>query len=151
METSRDTLVMIVCHEIGHLANGLLPGYITEGGEGEADYFAASICAPDVFRSYPAFHAIESAWKLPEEVSQSCQKVYSNINIEICERVNRAGLAASLMLFRLLQDSQRPSFLTPDKNQVEQTNPEGTNSQCRLDTFYSGSLRNERPRCCYKP
>ena len=111
------------------------------GFEGEADYFAASICAKSIFKT----QLVESKVTLPELIEKEC---YSNQNSDYCIRLSKASLAASLMRARIL-NQPIPSFLTPDPNVVSESVP-NTNAQCGLDTFYAAYREKVRPACWYK-
>lgn len=142
-EITKDSLGIIVCHELGHVY-----GFITKEGdpklygfEGEADYFAVSTCLQTVIALDPAAPKVT----LPEFVQQECR---ASLNPDFCIRANKAGLSASRMRARILNQSE-PSFQTPDPRVVDVSSP-NTNAQCGLDTFYAASLGKERPACWYK-
>ncbi|OUR96726.1 hypothetical protein A9Q84_10315 [Halobacteriovorax marinus] len=124
-ELDRDALILIICHEIGHLYGGTPYSNLANklSLEGQADYFATQTCLP---------HALLS---------------YKNENLE--KRIDQAMLNVG----KFLANNRRinhPSFDTPDTTQVEQmlrTHPE---PQCRLDTYVAGLYSLGRPACWFR-
>jgi hypothetical protein len=45
----------------------------------------------------------------------------------------------------------KPNIKTPDTTVVNKTYEGHPNAQCRLDTYYDGSLHTDRPRCWFAP
>lgn len=179
---SVDGFALVACHELGHHLGGApkLGGdssktWITN--EGQADYFGTTKC----FRRYAQDDdntALVQTMKIPAVVVKRCQKTFNlQEDVAICER----GAIAGYHLARVLADIDWPkrkvSFDTPDRHRVWWTKDSHPKAQCRLDTYFHGSLcdksytldfdddnpvvaactRKEgynlgpRPRCWYKP
>jgi hypothetical protein len=76
----------------------------------------------------------------PDSVRKACRAQFANDNqAALCIRTSMAGLA----LGRLLADlggEKMPDFDTPDTHKVPRTDDDHPAAQCRLDTYYAGSL-----------
>ena len=157
-EITPDGFALVVCHEIGHLLGGApyYPGEV-ESNEGQSDYFATLKCARKIWADGVVRFPAKSNYSLPQQVTMSCTTAFRNAKlVRTCTRSNRAAVGLARLLGRLIAegtDSEyiAPSFLTPDKSVVEQTDHGHPAAQCRLDTMYAGSLGRARPRCWYNP
>ncbi|OIQ20455.1 MAG: hypothetical protein BM556_00505 [Bacteriovorax sp. MedPE-SWde] len=123
-EIDEDALILIICHELGHLY-GDRP-FKRENDrvsvEGQADYFATRSC-------------------LRRALSQR-----SEINLE--ERIEKSIHNVA----RFLANNWRvkiPQRSTPDLTVVDETNLEHPHPQCRLDTYIAGLEDGLRPVCWY--
>lgn len=122
-EMTEDIYALILCHEIGHMIGGEpyqdIPGAEWTSVEGQADFFAASICLPRYFKTL--------------EPSLSADLIQQRIDF------------ASLGFFQLSQkyatSNQEPVSL--EKNAAEVATELNRHSypsdQCRLDTFKAGA------------
>ena len=154
-----DSYALVTCHEMGHHLGGA-PHKVSErkgifikkwySNEGQADYYATAKC----FRLYARGDdnaVLMRGADVPPSVSVLCERAHGGDEEEvaICER---SGLAAreavSFLASRRLGNS---SFLTMDFGTsssfaVEETNHGYPDLQCRLDTFFQGTLcdRGER-------
>ncbi len=176
-----DALALVVCHEIGHHIGGVPKsnsGWASN--EGQSDYFATLKC----FRRYAEIDDNSQFMKkivsTPKSVDYHCGFAFSNKeDIAICRR----SALASLSLARVFESLANVrvstvSFSRPDKTIVNQTFHSHPKPQCRLDTFFQGSICNtpvrlsvdnvsdhragtcsrsrrhrvgNRPRCWFKP
>ncbi len=125
VEVDADALILIICHELGHLYGGAPYKDIDNrrSPEGQADYFATHQCLKKALEKWS-----------PKDIAARLNKAVLNIGLFLA---NNRGIEA-------------PTQQTPDLGEVVQTNMKHPSPQCRLDTYYAG-LRNEpRPACWYK-
>jgi hypothetical protein len=96
-----------------------------------------------VLQKEPNLYALP-AIDAPESVRIACQNSFADDNqAALCIRTSMGGLALSRLLADLggaRTEDEMPFFTTPDISQVDQTNDEHPKAQCRLDTYYNGSL-----------
>jgi hypothetical protein len=142
---------LVLCHEIGHLFGGF--PFLREGFtglalpvsvDGQADYFAAQVCARKIWaqddnasnaQGVPYEQMIE-----PLAVTR-CQAVYeAQEERELCYKTVFAGMVFVKTLGRTVNPDEHPSVGTPDLNEVEITDNYHPAAQCRLDTFLAGAL-----------
>lgn len=132
-----DGFALTVCHEIGHLLGGA-PFKLGQNtsAEGQADFWASSVCIKKYFQQYPTEVAIKDG-----TAKKSCDAKYAGDKEaqKICYRGTQAGLSLALFV-GLASEGRAPNFDFPDKRTPLITNQLHPNSQCRLDTFLSGSL-----------
>lgn len=137
-----DGFMGVVCHETGHHLGGA-PKY--GGGndwaanEGQADYFGVLKCMRRVLQNDDNI-AIVSKMTIDAEAVTKCETVYkSESEVALCERIAMAGKSLAMLLGDLGGNS-KVSFTTPDKKVVRRTNDAHPAAQCRLDTYFSGTL-----------
>jgi hypothetical protein len=168
---TKDGMMLVACHELGHHLGGfpLVGGMDWAGNEGSADYFANLKC---LRLTSPATAPADT----DATAKAGCAKVYpAGPDRNLCERGTMAGVSVSSLLAEL-GGSPKPDINSPDPSQVSQTDDEHPAAQCRLDTYYQGSLCNKpvgedvsrsgpnggctksqgfqiglRPRCWYAP
>lgn len=158
----RDVFDLILCHELGHLAGGepreilrtskgSKPGFSFEG---QSDYFATKDCLPNLWQD--EFLKDFKFEELPLEVITACGKFASESRRQICLRSNVAAFWwATNDLIRYERTDQivvgrKLSFLTPEEaRRLPDSLSAHPNSQCRLDTFYAGSVQQNRPACWF--
>lgn len=140
--TTDDGFMLVVCHETGHHLGGA-PRY--GGGsdwatnEGQADYFGTLKCMRRVIENDDNV-AIVSKMKIDAEATKQCEAVYkTESEVALCQRIAMAGKSLG-MLLGSLGGSSKVNFDTPDKKVVRKTNDNHPAAQCRLDTYFSGSL-----------
>lgn len=137
---SRDGFALIACHEVGHHLGGN-PKYTGQWAatEGESDYFATMKCVRRIWQSDDNASIVRSLSVPPSAVKQ-CESNFGNAQeIAICERATVAGLSAA-EVSRQLASGPAISVDTPDRNQVSKTYESHPQAQCRLDTYYNGSV-----------
>lgn len=149
---TQDGMSLVVCHEVGHHIGGAPKkggaGDDWWGGgaanwatnEGQADYFATLKCLRKAFLNDNNI-SIVSAMNVPAAVTQNCQKANKG-NAEdtaLCVRMSMAGKSVS-DLFSVLGNLPATKFETPDTKVVTKTDDNHPKAQCRLDTYYQGSL-----------
>ncbi len=140
---TKDGFAMVVCHELGHHIGGVPKKSSWFGGswasnEGQADYFASLKCMRFYLENEDNIAFMENV-TVPEEVIATCTSNYSSLEgLALCKRIAMAGLS----LGRLLNSSGSTpvAFNTPDTKIVSKTNHNHPAAQCRLDTYFAGSL-----------
>jgi hypothetical protein len=132
-----DGFIMTVCHELGHLLGGA-PFKLGEetSAEGQADYWASTVCAKKYFTEFPEEVVMSNGL-----VRDQCSKKYENdiATQKVCYRTTMAGYSLASFL-GLQTEGRQPRFETPDKHVLDVTNQLHPLAQCRLDTFLAGSL-----------
>ncbi len=142
-EVTIDAFLAVMCHELGHQIGGA-PKFTTMGSawagvEGQADYWATLKCMRRVLQNQPNLRAL-APLGAPDSVRIACQASFKVTNdAAICIRTAMAGLSLAELLASLGGDGI-PDFSTPDKAIVTTTFEAHPASQCRLDTYYAGSL-----------
>jgi hypothetical protein len=152
---TKDALALVVCHEIGHHIGGApKKGGSTGGGwwggngggaiswasnEGQSDYFATLKCLRKAWINDNNVEIVKSL-NAPKLVTDKCRKSYKRSDdTALCVRTSMAGLSVG-NLFAALGRVSEPKFDTPDTKVVSSTNHNHPAAQCRLDTYYQGSL-----------
>jgi hypothetical protein len=145
---TQDGMALVACHEMGHHLGGApkYAGMDWAANEGEADYFANTKCLHRFFGD-----AAASTFSRPNVLSDdlalaqaACAKSFKGGSDQaLCVRSAVAGQSVTA-LFTELSGSAPSHFDTPDKSVVDATNDNHPASQCRLDTYFQGSL-------CSKP
>lgn len=133
---------LVVCHELGHHLGGF-PKY--SGGlswaanEGQSDYFATLKCLRKIF---PADSAPEN---VDPFAAKACEETYpKGPERNLCLRNTLAGMSIAKLFQALRRQDVPPAFDTPDSSVVSSTYDSHPGTQCRLDTYFQGSL-------CAKP
>ncbi len=152
---TKDAMALVVCHEIGHHIGGAPKiGGSSDGGwwgggigagkwasnEGQSDYFATLKCLRKAWIN-DNNEMIAKELNAPQVVTEMCKKSYKKNKIDsaLCIRTSMAGKSVS-DLFSALGKLPETKFETPDSKVVTATNDSHPKSQCRLDTYYQGSL-----------
>jgi hypothetical protein len=138
-----DGFMLVVCHETGHHLGGAPKkgnfGSAWASNEGQADYFGAMKCMRRVI-DHDDNASIVAKMTIDAEVKTKCESTFHNENeIALCERISMAGKSLALLLGEL-GGNANVSFTTPDTSKVNKTNDAHPAAQCRLDTYFSGSL-----------
>ena len=138
-----DGFMMVVCHELGHHIGGAPRkggwGSAWASNEGQADYFAGLKCMRRVLENDDN-SAIVSKMSIDAEVTTKCESIYkSESDVALCQRVSMAGKSLA-MLLGSLGGSSNVQFTTPDSKIVTKTNDNHPAAQCRLDTYFQGTL-----------
>lgn len=151
-EMTRDGLLLILCHELGHYMGGepkKFRGRSTlrswASVEGQADYFATSFCLPLIFNDQVETKAMY------EEESEKVVNAEKRCGGSDCVRASLAGLAVARLFATLKTGIDTPTLAKEDRYQVPVTLQTHPNPQCRLDTFVAGGNSDERPLCWFNP
>jgi hypothetical protein len=139
---TQDGMALVVCHEMGHHIGGA-PKY--GGGndwasnEGQADYFANLKCLRRMFADEgSSFTGPKGEDPGPKA---ACEKSFASATDRaMCVRGSMAGMSVT-ELFRILRNQTvLPRFDTPDPAVVTTMYDGHPDTQCRLDTYYAGSV-----------
>lgn len=146
---SRDGLLLLLCHEIGHVAGGAPTRYfvyrnIPFSVEGQADYFATSVCLPHVMKNMDNSSFLSSAEK-NGDLQRICADAQGERELALCSRISLASLNAAQFLHRIWdtnfmkkQPGEIPSLHAHEDSVVSITNEGYPVPQCRLDTYVAG-------------
>jgi hypothetical protein len=142
---TQDAMSLVVCHEIGHHIGGA-PKKVSPwsspwaSNEGQADYWANLKCLRRVWQSENNEEAIKSM-EVPAALATACgkQRRFRRDDVALCIRGGMAGLSVA-KLFQALSKDPEPKFDTPDTKVVTETDDAHPATQCRLDTYFQGSL-----------
>jgi hypothetical protein len=142
-ETTIDAFLVVMCHELGHQIGGAPkfsdPNSGWAGVEGQADYWSTAKCTRRILQNQPNLRAL-AALGAPDSVRIACQKSFANNNdAALCIRTSMAGNALADLLANLGSENV-PDFATPDRSIVKTTFEPHPAAQCRLDTYFAGSL-----------
>ncbi|MCR9205788.1 MAG: hypothetical protein NXH75_14480, partial [Halobacteriovoraceae bacterium] len=85
--------------------------------------------------------ALMAGVEVPQFAVEKCENNFSNAeDIAMCKRNAMAGMSLA-GLFRALRNLTTPlQFDTPDANVVSSTNHNHPAPQCRLDTYFAGTI-----------
>lgn len=176
---TQDGFALVVCHEIGHHIGGA-PKY--GGGdwasnEGQSDYFANLKCLRRMFAAPGASLFTRPKGEDPG-ARPACERVFDSAEDRaLCVRGAAAGMSVTSLFRALRRETVIPRYDTPDPNAVASTQDGHPGTQCRLDTYFAGSVCGRgvdealsesdplagtctaqsghslglRPRCWYKP
>ena len=142
-EITPDGLALVLCHEIGHHIGGV-PRYRDNAWastEGQSDYFANLKCLRHAFKDDDN-KALMAGRTIPLSVSGQCASSWGEDSADYwtCVRGSLAGLSGSRLFWSLSGSGTQPDFATPDRTRVSQTYDSHPAYQCRLDTYFNGSL-----------
>lgn len=140
---TEDGFSLVVCHEIGHLMGGApAAGMLFSkpmSNEGQSDYWAALKCLRKTFLNDDNA-AINSRVTIPATLAESCAKAHpTDSEKQICIRTGMAGVSVAAF-FAKMRNLPEATFDTPDRSVVSSTNSSHPAHQCRLDTYFQGSL-----------
>ncbi len=179
---TEDGFSLALCHEIGHHIGGapkIKSAFSAENwgsNDGQADYWSTLKCLRTIFLNDDNETVVKSM-NVPAVLLSSCKKAHPNKKESaVCIRSGMAAASVS-NLFADISEEEVAQFNTPDSRLVSITADSHPSTQCRLDTFFQGSLcekiENEevsqtdevqgtchgstgqtmglRPRCWFKP
>lgn len=147
-DTTEDGLALVVCHEIGHHLGGfpkknVMWGSTWASNEGQADYFATTKCLRNYFKSLHNSAQVVAMMTVSDKIQQDCFKTWGQTpDHAVCVRSTLAGQSMG-NLFASLSRVSKPDVTTPDGHVVSRTNDDHPAAQCRLDTYFQGSLCNK--------
>lgn len=137
---TEDGFALIVCHELGHHLGGA-PKYQGQwaANEGQSDYFATLKCLRNLFANDNNVEIVKGM-QVDQTAVAKCESQFSDENsLALCTRNSMAGLSAA-NLSASLGDTAQPDFATPDPSVVSRTVDTHPKAQCRLDTYFGGSI-----------
>lgn len=133
-----DGLALITCHEVGHHLGGS-PRYNRDWAsvEGQSDYFATLKCLRKVFEAeMPEWNG-----SVDRVAQEKCDAAFGSrtLNSKLCGRIAMAGKSAA-SLSQALGGGAAPRFDIKDPSVVSSTMESHPKTQCRMDTYFNGSL-----------
>ncbi len=143
---TEDGYALVICHELGHHLGGV-PRKVYEATgevawpsvEGQADYFATLKCLRKVFRKDDNVEAAKNL-NIPDYIKEKCSGPFEQEwEKALCMRTTMAGIAIA-NISADIRNTERPDIETPDQNVVEETYEAHPEPQCRLDTYFQGSI-----------
>jgi hypothetical protein len=142
---TQDGMSLVVCHEMGHHLGGApkFGGADWASNEGEADYFAVTKCLHRMFGAASAqsfTRPVKAAGDDGQIARAACAQSYADAKSQaVCLRSAMAGQSVTALFTELSGDA--PShFDTPDASVVTTMFDDHPASQCRLDTYFQGTL-----------
>lgn len=149
-ETTTEGFALVLCHELSHAYGGLpyVSSWQKLSSEGQSDYAGSKEC----------LHKVLSVLKLKEYEEQSnsfiddtCKSHFKDEERqELCVRSLIAGNSLGNLLATIKKETI-PNYETPDKTVVDKTATSyPATVQCRLDTYFKGTLQLNRPACWFK-
>jgi hypothetical protein len=151
---TEDGMSLVICHELGHHLGGAPKIGASGGGwwgggsssmqwasnEGEADYFATLKCLRHTFLNDNNVEVVKTL-DAPKSLADACTQNYKSNAEEsaLCIRMGMAGKSVA-NLFSVLSKLPDTKFETPDAKVVSKMDDAHPKAQCRLDTYFQGSL-----------
>lgn len=142
-EMTRDGLLMIICHELGHHYGGAPKKFrgnsnkrSWSSAEGQADYFATNKCLPLIFADGSENIQMRARGddKNQESARNRCRED------QYCIRSAMAALVVGKVFASLKPFWENPKLDLTDSSQVGVTQYKHPRPQCRLDTYIAGAL-----------
>lgn len=143
--TTIEGFALVICHEYGHHNGGAPKMQSWFGGawatnEGGSDYFAGLKCLRRFFAEDDNA-AILKDLELDPVAEAACTAQFPEEQDRlICLRTSLAGQSVANLFQALRKETTPPTFGTPDKKEVTRTDDRHPATQCRLDTYFAGSL-----------
>lgn len=157
-------LALIACHEVGHLLGGeprsKIPAFLWATSEGQADYYATSIC----LKNY--YEMLEAAGKLEEPTVDNVLYTRCRTNFNetkdflVCLNIMNGIEGFAKVLDHLDPEKRKISF-TKKSSKVKSTIINSYPApQCRVETLIAGNFcakdnypcldkKNARPQCWF--
>ncbi len=143
---TRDALMYVACHEMGHHFGGLPRKSNWSSAEGQADYFAAVKCMRDILKNDQENSKAESL-ELHVGVFRKCREVYSDTDEnQLCLRTVKAGEDfAKALQYKQAKSDIPGSLLFQNLPAVEKTVMDYPSKACRAEIAYQGAICNKGP------
>jgi hypothetical protein len=139
-----DGYMLVICHEIGHHIGGA-PKKVYDSGiswsstEGQADYFATLKCLRRVLRKDDNITLMQDV-SVPEGIRTECQRSFPvATDAALCMRTAIAGMSVA-RVNAAIREIPAPDIDVTDSTIVAGTINDHPVPQCRLNTYYQGSL-----------
>lgn len=149
-ETTPDGFALVLCHELGHAYGGepYIQRWQKMAAEGQADYYGVKDCLKAVLPLLEHDAAFDTPTPYME---QSCGEYFADADTyETCLRQLQAGQSLGSLMATIMEIDV-PNYETPDTTEVSTTVTTYPDTiQCRLDTYFHGTMSLERPRCWFK-
>lgn len=135
-----DGFALVICHELGHHLAGAPKNSFPmrwASNEGQSDYFATLKCFRKVFENDDNSRIIANI-QVDSIAVEKCSEQWGNEEDKnLCIRAAMAGKSLAKLL---AGGSRSVSFKSPDRSVVDRTFNRHPKGQCRLDTYFQGSL-----------
>ncbi len=142
---TKDALMYVACHEIGHHFGGLPRKSRWASAEGQADYFAAVKCMRDLLKNDPDNQKALTL-EVHEAVQNMCRKVYpDDDDYQICLRTAKAGEDMAKTFSYRRTKSDPGSLLMLEQEPVEKTITSYPTHACRAEIAYQGAICDKGP------
>lgn len=138
---------IVACHEMGHILGGepRQKSKLSKWSsvEGQADYFATSLCMWQLMKAMP---------KDGVSIEPLCAAQFNGAKkVADCSRI-LSGIKALVSYFNASQTTAKSiSIDQKDLSKVSYTLQKYPSPQCRVDTWMAGLLGKERPSCWFAP
>lgn len=141
---TKDSLALIVCHELGHHLGGGPRTFLFEGwpsAEGQADYWASSKCLKRYYAELLGEN-VGSNDNIPERLLADCTNTFADPKeMQLCLKTMNATINFSSFINELSTTRFPTNILAKDSRVVKGTNTNDyPRPQCRIDTLYHGAL-----------
>lgn len=148
-------VAFITCHEVGHILGGLprfkLENYKRLSSEGQADYYATSVCLRDYFAKDPSTLDELEKPQTPEALKICSGRLKNKLAQAVCLRTMKGAQAFAGVLNHMQKEGGLPVLDSQDQTEVQETLfDQYPSHQCRLDTMVAGALGLERPKCWFR-
>jgi hypothetical protein len=150
-EVTPEGFALVVCHELGHHVAGVpeYPDSSWASNEGNSDFYSTASCARKVFAitqddNDDTDQTGPCGFITPNEAENisgtACgERRFMTANDKtVCERSLAGGLSLGKLLASLGNENE-PSYETPDRTVVRETQHSHPAAQCRLDTYKAGT------------
>lgn len=138
-----DGYLLVLCHELGHHLGGIpkknLPPPNWPSTEGQADYYATLKCLRKIFRDDDNVATIKGI-EVPSVINEKCTLSFKTAwEKALCIRTSMAGISVAKVMAQTKRE-ENPDVTTPDTSITETTLDTHPDTQCRLDTYFQGSI-----------
>jgi len=147
-QMTEDGFRLTICHELGHHFGGApkKPGNTWSSAEGEADFYGSLKCLKKWWQNQDLNQWYKET-QIPEIVESKCRQAYAEKHSQLlCMRSSLAGRSVAMVMKEIEWESLEPRFETPDPKIANNTLLGHPSPQCRLDTYFQGSLCNVNSR-----
>ncbi len=142
-KVTSDGFMLVICHETGHHLGGApRKGGSWASNEGQSDYFATLKCAREIWKDENNADVV-AGMQIPQIVTEKCQKAFNTTeDIAICQRAAMGGKSLADTLGDLGRTGDT-DFNKTDPAVVTTMDDNHPEAQCRLDTYFAGSICNK--------
>ena len=126
---------LVLCHEYSHIAGGY-PFYrgSVMSVEGQSDIGSTHFCGKAILGTLsPIYFAPDYEYS---PAMNTCRNTYDP---DTCTRLLAGGLSLGKVLASLGKETM-PRYETPDRSIIRRTMESHPRAQCRLDTYYAGTM-----------
>lgn len=154
-DMTKDGLIFVACHELGHYLGGAPKGFrgrskrrSWSSAEGQADYYAATKCLPQIFSNMKENEKVlkRASKEDLEKASRNCGK-----KDLVCKRIALAGFSATKVFHSVKDYEEFPDLSKRDSNVVYSVKYGHPSPQCRLDTVLRGANCDADPSVLFDP